>query len=56
MTRNSMSQDATKISIITPSFNQGEFLEKTIQNILTHSYPNVEYIKKVQPSESLKHK
>ena len=32
------------ISIITPSYNQGEFLEKTIQSILNQGYPNLEYI------------
>lgn len=35
---------APKISIVTPSFNQGEFLEECIQSILEQSYPNLEYI------------
>lgn len=33
-----------KISIVTPSFNKGSFIEKTIQSILGQGYPNLEYI------------
>jgi len=42
--RESAPADAPVISIVTPSFNQAQFLEATVRSVLDQRYPKLEYI------------
>jgi glycosyltransferase involved in cell wall biosynthesis len=36
--------DWPRITIVTPSYNQGQYIEETIRSVLLQNYPNLEYL------------
>ena len=42
--KNWLTTSMLPFSIITPSYNQGQYLEQTITSVLSQNYPNLEYI------------
>ena len=40
----SVTQSSLVVSIVTPSYNQGRFLERTLKSVLDQNYPHLEFV------------
>ena len=39
-----MEKEDILVTIVTPSYNQGQFIEDTIKSVLNQTYKNIQYI------------
>ena len=39
-----MEKEDVLVTIVTPSYNQGQFIEDTIKSVLNQTYKNIQYI------------
>ncbi len=44
MDQRKQSDDLPLVTIVTPSFQQGQYIKSTIESVLTQDYPHIEYI------------